>query len=212
MSNRIVALVACAALVLWTELAAAQPSDGKFSTPPDGFDTRRDDIERGKLELVEYESTTVGTQRKAQVYTPPGYSQDRTYPVLYLLHGIGGDEHEWVRGGSPHVILDNLYADKKLAPMIVVMAQVSKVCDTHEPDAMKLSHSKLPTRLDLFSATLGHLRHALLNPEATAESCLLPIRCKTVALPCRYNQWQAQSGAVQLMSRRNHGSSGVATC
>jgi len=43
------------------------------------------------------------------------------------------------------------------------MAQVSKVCDKHEPDAMDLSHSKLPTRVDLISATFGHLRHALLE-------------------------------------------------
>ncbi|MEO8494154.1 MAG: alpha/beta hydrolase-fold protein [Planctomycetota bacterium] len=52
---------------------------------------------------------------------PPGYSTDQKYPVLYLLHGIGGDENEWVRAGSPDVILDNLYADKRAVPMIVVL-------------------------------------------------------------------------------------------
>lgn len=52
---------------------------------------------------------------------PPGYSTDRKYPGLYLLHGIGGDEREWLRGGSRDVILDNLYADKLAAPMIVVL-------------------------------------------------------------------------------------------
>ena len=71
----------------------------KFPAPPKGFDARRDGIERGKLETVEYDSTTVGGKRKAQVYTPPGYSKDKKYPVLYLLHGIGGDENEWPRGG-----------------------------------------------------------------------------------------------------------------
>ena len=60
-------------------------------------------------------------KRKAQVYTPPGYTKDKKYPVLYLLHGIGGDENEWPRGGAPDVILDNLHADKKAVPMIVVM-------------------------------------------------------------------------------------------
>src|SRR5262249_44072708 len=70
---------------------------------------------------VEYDSKTVGVKRKAQVYTPPGYTKDKKYPVLYLLHGIGGDENEWARGGAPNVILDNLYADKKAVPMIVVM-------------------------------------------------------------------------------------------
>ncbi|HUE72431.1 MAG TPA: alpha/beta hydrolase-fold protein, partial [Pirellulaceae bacterium] len=78
-------------------------------------------IERGKLETVEYESTTVGIKRKAQVYTPPGFSKDEKYPVLYLLHGIGGDENEWTRGGAANVVLDNLYADGKAAPMIVVL-------------------------------------------------------------------------------------------
>jgi enterochelin esterase-like enzyme len=103
----------------------AEQGDGenaeKFPAPAKGFDTRREGIERGKLEAVEYESTTVGAKRKTQVYTPPGYSQDQKYPVLYLLHGIGGDEHEWTRGGAAHVILDNLYAEKKAVPMIVVI-------------------------------------------------------------------------------------------
>src|SRR5262249_20212014 len=64
---------------------------------------------------------TVGTKRKLTVYTPPGYSTDTKYPVLFLLHGIGGDEREWMRSGHPDIILDNLYAEKKIAPMIVVM-------------------------------------------------------------------------------------------
>ena len=71
---------------------------------PKGFDVKRDGIDRGKLETVEYESKTVGVKRKAQVYTPPGYSRDRKYPVLYLLHGIGGDEKEWTRGGVANVV------------------------------------------------------------------------------------------------------------
>src|SRR5262245_48515351 len=93
----------------------------KFPTPPKDFDKKRDGIDRGKLEGVEYDSTAVGAKRKAQVYTPPGYSKDQKYPVLYLLHGIGGDEREWTRGGVANVILDNLYADKKAVPMIVVL-------------------------------------------------------------------------------------------
>ncbi len=92
-----------------------------FPDPPDGFDKSRDGIERGKLEMVEYDSKSVGTKRKANVYTPPGYSADRKYPVLYLLHGIGGDENEWRNGGHPDIILDNLIADKKAEPMIIVM-------------------------------------------------------------------------------------------
>ena len=74
-------------------------------------------------------------KRKAQVYTPPGYSKDQKYPVLYLLHGIGGDEHEWTRGGAADVILDNLYADKKAVPMIVVLpnGRASKDLTARDP-------------------------------------------------------------------------------
>jgi enterochelin esterase-like enzyme len=93
----------------------------KIAPPLTEFDKKRDAIERGKLETIEYESKTVGVKRKAQVYTPPGYTKEKTYPVLYLLHGIGGDEREWTRGGSVDVILDNLHADKKIVPMIVVL-------------------------------------------------------------------------------------------
>jgi enterochelin esterase-like enzyme len=91
-----------------------------FPPAPDGFDQPRDGIPHGSLELVEYHSTTVGADRHMLVYTPPGYSKQHKYPVLYLLHGIGGDEHEWQNNGAPNVILDNLYADKKIVPMIVV--------------------------------------------------------------------------------------------
>ena len=92
-----------------------------FADPPAGFNEVRTGIPHGKLEMVEYDSKTVGTRRKMQVYTPPGYSKDQKYPVLYLLHGIGGDETEWERFATPSVILDNLLADGKVVPMIVVM-------------------------------------------------------------------------------------------
>jgi enterochelin esterase-like enzyme len=86
-----------------------------------GFDTVRASIAHGKLDSISYPSKTVGTTRKILVYTPPDFSKKKKYPVLYLLHGIGGDEKEWLNGGKPQVILDNLYADGKIEPMIVVM-------------------------------------------------------------------------------------------
>ena len=92
-----------------------------FPPAPDGFDARREGISKGKTQTVEYHSKTVGVRRKMVVYTPPGYSTSTKYPVLYLLHGIGGDETNWTRAGSADAILDNLYADKKISPMIVVM-------------------------------------------------------------------------------------------
>lgn len=88
---------------------------------PKGFDVVRSGIATGKLDSISYPSKTVGTTRKALVYTPPGFNKKTKYPVLYLLHGIGGDEKEWLKGGNPQVILDNLYAENKLQPMIVVM-------------------------------------------------------------------------------------------
>lgn len=86
-----------------------------------GFDIVRTGIPHGTIDTIVYDSKTVGTKRKATIYTPPGFSKDKKYPVFYLLHGIGGDEKEWLNGGQPQVILDNLYADKKIEPMIVVM-------------------------------------------------------------------------------------------
>ena len=86
-----------------------------------GFDIEKAGIAKGKVDTVSYDSKTVGVKRKALVYTPPGFSKKTKYPVLYLLHGIGGDELEWLKNGKPQVILDNLYAEGKLEPMIVVL-------------------------------------------------------------------------------------------
>lgn len=86
-----------------------------------GFDVAQANIPHGKIDTITYESKTVGSTRRALVYTPPGFSKKTKYPVLYLLHGIGGDEKEWLNGGTPQVILDNLYKQGKLAPMIVVL-------------------------------------------------------------------------------------------
>lgn len=92
-----------------------------FPEPPEGINANRPGIPHGKLEMIEYDSKTVGTRRKMQVYTPPGYSPEKKYPVLYLLHGIGGDETEWQRFAAPNLLLDNLLAEGKAVPMIVVM-------------------------------------------------------------------------------------------
>jgi hypothetical protein len=92
-----------------------------FDDPPADITAKREGIPHGKLEMIEYASKTVGTQRRMQVYTPPGYTKDRKYPVLYLLHGIGDDETEWQRFATPDVLLDNLIADGKSVPMILVL-------------------------------------------------------------------------------------------
>jgi enterochelin esterase-like enzyme len=91
-----------------------------FPEPPEGYRTLPNDALRGRLEPFEYDSAVTGTRRKAQVYLPPGYSAEKKYPVLYLLHGIGGNEHEWTGYVKAHAILDNLIAAGKTVPMIVV--------------------------------------------------------------------------------------------
>ena len=94
----------------------------EYVAAPAGFDEVREGIEHGTVQLIEYQSESVGTTRKANVYLPPKYDAGKKYSVLYLLHGIGGDENEWMYdGGVPNVIMDNLYADGKVADMIVVM-------------------------------------------------------------------------------------------
>jgi enterochelin esterase-like enzyme len=103
------------------KIELAEDDKPAFPPPPSGWEVKREDVPQGKLEMIEYESKTVGTKRKLNVYTPPGYSADKQYPVLYLLHGIGGDETEWERFAQPDVLLDNLIAEGKAVPMIVVM-------------------------------------------------------------------------------------------
>jgi enterochelin esterase-like enzyme len=92
-----------------------------FPEPPADITKRNPASPAGKLTLAEYTSTTVGTTRKLNIYTPPGYSKDKKYPVLYLLHGIGGDETEWQRFATVDVLADNLIQAGKLRDVIIVM-------------------------------------------------------------------------------------------
>ena len=114
-----------AILVGWALYAVGLTSQSApapaYPDAPAGFDVRRPGIPSGRVERVEYDSSVTGNKRPAMVYTPPGYSAARRYPVLYLLHGIGGNENHWTQFGATDVILDNLIADNKAVPMIVVM-------------------------------------------------------------------------------------------
>lgn len=80
-------------------------------------------VPHGNLKAVWYDSPTVGTQqRRMFIYTPPGYDKsNKKYPVMYLLHGGGGDEEVWVSRGRANYIIDNLIATGKAEPMIVVI-------------------------------------------------------------------------------------------
>ena len=92
-----------------------------FPNAPTGFDVPRQGIATGRVERVEYASSVTSGKKPAMVYTPPGYSSSQKYPVLYLLHGIGGNETHWSGPGAAAAILDNLIAERKTVPMIVVM-------------------------------------------------------------------------------------------
>jgi enterochelin esterase family protein len=80
-------------------------------------------VPHGDLKAVWYDSPTVGaSQRRMFIYTPPGYDKtNKKYPVMYLLHGGGGDEEVWVNRGRANYIIDNLIASGKAEPMIVVI-------------------------------------------------------------------------------------------
>src|SRR5918994_2901355 len=79
-------------------------------------------VPHGEIRQAWYTSTTLGTLRRLHVYTPPAYDGSTTrYPVLYLLHGGGDDDSGWSAIGRAGFILDNLLADRKAVPMLIVM-------------------------------------------------------------------------------------------
>jgi enterochelin esterase-like enzyme len=117
------------ATLLWTPCVFAE--EVKWPVPPAGFNQAADGITKGKVSnRILYPTRTLG-ERACKVYTPPGYSETRAekYPVLYLHHGIGGNENAWTASqtdgqeGNADKVMDFLYskADLKVVPMIVVM-------------------------------------------------------------------------------------------
>jgi enterochelin esterase-like enzyme len=113
-----IATICASALGAATLIAQTAPTSLKA---PEGFDARKPGIQAGRVERIEYDSKVTGNRRPAVVYLPPGYSAARKYPVLYLLHGIGGNENHWTQFGKTDAILDNLIAENKAVPMIIVM-------------------------------------------------------------------------------------------
>ena len=79
-------------------------------------------VPHGTVHAEIYSSAATGTLRRLHVYTPPGYEAGRgRYPVLYLLHGSGDTDREWTSYGRANLIADNLIADGKLKPLVIVM-------------------------------------------------------------------------------------------
>src|SRR4030095_9094578 len=113
-----VAAICGSALGAATLIAQTAPTSLRA---PEGFDVRKPGIQAGKVERIEYDSKVTGNKRPAVIYLPPGYSAARKYPVLYMLHGIGGNENHWTQFGKTDAILDNLIAENKALPMIIAM-------------------------------------------------------------------------------------------
>lgn len=90
------------------------PGDG-----PQFYDAKP--VPHGEVRIRPYESKALGFSRTVWIYTPPGYETGKDYPVLYLLHGAGDVESGWVLIGRANLILDNLIAEKKAKPMVIVM-------------------------------------------------------------------------------------------
>ena len=139
------------AIALALPAQAAEPGQGSvvtaavalddvraFPAAPAGFSEARPGIAHGRVEEFSYDSVVTGTKRKAQVYLPPGYSTERRYPVLYLLHGIAGNQDEWRGYVHAAEILDSLLADGKGTPMIVVMPNGRVLADDRPPPAERM--------------------------------------------------------------------------
>ncbi len=99
-----------------------QPEDRQvLASPPAGFLAPVSSEDQGRVESFTYFSTITKRERKAKVYLPPHYNPRESYPVLYLLHGIGGDENEWLGYVQLQALLDRLYLEKRAIPMVVVL-------------------------------------------------------------------------------------------
>jgi enterochelin esterase-like enzyme len=108
----------------YTRVAAGNAGTlSQVEVPGDGpmfYDARA--VPHGDVRINTYDSKAMGVTRTVWVYTPPGYDKGNTrYPVLYLLHGAGGNENNWITVGRANLILDNLIADAQAKPMVIVM-------------------------------------------------------------------------------------------
>ncbi len=137
---------------------------------PNGFDQRRSNVKYGALEEVKYYSQTAEQDRLAKVLLPANYDKEKKYPVLYLLHGIGGDENEWF-GGAPNEILSNLTSEGKLPETIVVFAneRVRHKDVVKAPDPFSIEHFRE------FNAFLDDFKTSL-SPEIEKRYSIKPGR------------------------------------
>ena len=136
MKKLLICLMVCVLL-----LPAMAFAEEGWNDPPEGFDQRQDGVTYGTTVFKTYLSRTTGAFRKVLVILPPDYTAEKDYPVLYLLHGIGGDHSEW-SGGKPDVVVGNLIASGEAPEMIIVMPNVrARQNDAANPsDVYSASH------------------------------------------------------------------------
>lgn len=144
-------------LIALLTFAAALAEEAGYVDPPAGFDAKVEGVTYGKTVLRSYASTTTGRNRKVMILLPPDYTEEKEYPVLYLLHGIGGDENEWA-GGRPTWVVGNLIHAGEAAEMIIVMPNVR----ARENDRANASDMYTPAHFQAFDNFINDLRNDLM--------------------------------------------------
>lgn len=160
------------------------------------------DVPHGNVQQILFPSKSTSSQRRAFVYTPPGYSSnaDKRYPVLYLQHGWGEDETAWSNQGHANLIMDNLIADGKIKPFIIVMTYGMT-------NQLKFGHLK-EFKIDTFQTVLtdelipyvdAHF-HTLANRENRAMAGLsmggMETHTITLNKPEVFSQYALLSGGI----------------
>lgn len=128
-----------------TSTATAKPTKTPGATvppeynPPADYTKKKTDVTYGTKKSITYDSKTTGVERKAYVVLPNGYSEEKTYPVVYLLHGIGGDQNEWFQG-KPMEIVGNLIAAGEADEMIMVFPNIRARADDKASYDLSVEH------------------------------------------------------------------------
>ena len=139
----------------------------EVSTSADDFQANRTDIPHGAIATAYYFSQVAGRQRRLHLYLPPGYEKGQNYPVLYLIHGGGDSDDSWPTVGRAGFIMDNLIADGKAKPMIVVFPDGG----VNGMQPMTGDPDKDPFTSDLMTAIIPYIQanyKASPNPEMRA--------------------------------------------